>query len=87
MQYMALNSYRSSTDTGFANTWTTFRVTPADRKNALIVGIPTHDSDTPTTIGIRSATRAEIQQYREKREWDRGYGRILHRDNNGNWNV
>ena len=83
MQYIALNSYRSSTDTGFANTWRIYQVTPADRKHILTSGIPTHDSILPTIMGIRPATRTEIRFYRHERAGS-GYAPILCRDNNGN---
>ena len=84
MNYIAINAYRSATDTGFANTWRIYRVTPADRKRALTVGLPTYDDRNPTTVGIRSATRAEIRAYRRERA-DSGYSPILARDANDNW--
>ena len=84
MQYIAINAYRSATDTGFANTWRIYRVTPADRKRALTVGLPTYDDRNPTTVGIRPATRAEIRAYRRERA-DSGHTPTLTRDANDNW--
>jgi hypothetical protein len=84
MQYIAINAYRSATDTGFANTWRIYRVSPADRSHLLSVGMPTFGCSTPTPIGLRPATRAEIRAYRRERA-DSNYSPILARDDNGNW--
>jgi hypothetical protein len=84
MNYIAVNAYRSATDTGFANTWRIYRVSPADRSHLLSVGLPTHDSTQLTVNGIRPATRAEIRAYRRERA-DSGYTPTLTRDANDNW--
>jgi hypothetical protein len=84
MNYIAVNAYRSATDTGFANTWRIYRVTPADRKRLLSVGMPTFGCSIPTPIGLRPATRAEIRAYRRERA-DSGYTPTLTRDANDNW--
>ena len=84
MQYLAINAYRSATDTGFANTWRIYRVTPADRSHLLSVGLPTFGCSTPTPIGLRPATRAEIRAYRRERA-NSSYSPILARDANDNW--
>ena len=84
MNYIAVNAYRSATDTGFANTWRIYRVTPADRSHLLSVGLPTFGCSIPTPIGLRPATRAEIRAYRRERA-NSSYSPILARDDNGNW--
>jgi hypothetical protein len=84
MQYIAVNTYRSATDTGFANTWRIYRVTRADRSHLLSVGLPTFGCSIPTPIGLRPATRSEIRAYRRERA-NSSYSPILARDANDNW--
>jgi hypothetical protein len=84
MNYIAINAYRSATDTGFANTWRIYRVSPADRSHLLSVGLPTFGCSIPTPIGLRPATRSEIRAYRRVRA-DSSYSPILARDANDNW--
>ena len=68
--YVAINSYRSSTDAGFANTWDVFLCRDAAQQHRILRdGLPVRDivhlqnggSQSPvySTIGIRAATRAE----------------------------
>jgi hypothetical protein len=84
MNYIAVNAYRSATDTGFANTWRIYRVTRADRSHLLSVGLPTFGCSIPTPIGLRPATRSEIRAYRRERA-NSSYSPILARDANDNW--
>jgi hypothetical protein len=84
MNYIAVNAYRSATDTGFANTWRIYRVSPADRSHLLSVGMPTFGCNIPTPIGLRPATRAEIRAYRQQADYS-GHTPTLTRDANDNW--
>ena len=84
MNYIAINAYRSATDTGFANTWRIYRVTPADRSHLLSIGLPTFGCRTPTPIGLRPATRTEIRAYRQQADYS-GHTPTLTRDANDNW--
>ena len=84
MNYIAINAYRSATDTGFANTWRIYQVTPADRSHLLSIGLPTHDSASATVTGIRPATRSEIRAYRQQADYS-GHTPTLTRDDNDNW--
>jgi hypothetical protein len=84
MNYIAINAYRSSTSIGFANTWSTFRVTRSDRSRLLSIGLPTHDSASATVTGIRPATRSEIRAYRQQADYS-GHTPTITRDANDNW--
>lgn len=68
--YIAINSYRSSTDHGFGNTWRVFRCEPAVRVALLSRGLAVTDqcraSDRGpifSTMGIRAATAAERREF------------------------
>jgi hypothetical protein len=68
--YIAINSYRSSTDHGFGDTWKIFRCEPAVRAALLSKGLPVKDqcraSDRGpvfSTMGIRAATAAERREF------------------------
>ena len=70
--YIAINSFRSSTDNGFGNTWETYRCEPAVRAALLAKGLPVRDqcraSDRGpvfSTMGIRAATAAERRIFRK----------------------
>ncbi len=57
--YIAINSYRNSTDNGFANTWVVYRCTREQQRRLLTEGLPTAVSSEKTTMGIRLATPSE----------------------------
>jgi hypothetical protein len=68
--YIAINSYRTSTDHGFANTWTVYRCEPRVRAALLSKGLAVSDqvraSDRGpvfSTMGIRPATAAERRAF------------------------
>jgi hypothetical protein len=84
MNYIAINSRRSSTSPGFANTWEVYRASRSDRSHLLSIGLPTHDSTQPTVNGIRPATRSEIRAYRQQADYS-GHIPTLTRDANDNW--
>lgn len=62
--FIAVNTYRSTTDHGFANTWAIYRcLSRYEQHRMLSIGMPViHCSDPhPTTFGLRPITRAEGQ--------------------------
>lgn len=70
--YISINSYRSSTSAGFANTWKTYRLSSELRKKMLTIGLPVRDccgmdgSPYYSTQGIRPATAAEIRDLKKE---------------------
>lgn len=80
--YIAINSYRSSTSEGFANTWVICRCQDrATQRRILQEGLPVNDQEhidsdgrrTPvcSTMGIRPATATERRQAARDEEWGR----------------
>jgi hypothetical protein len=67
--YVAVNDYRTSTSSGFANTWRVYRVTRSEQMRALRDGLPVRDQElihddgtcsaSYSCMGIRLATRWE----------------------------
>lgn len=71
--YIAINDYRSSTDEGFANTWSIYRCRDRKHQQQLLDdGLPVSDqcylhddgsrSECYSTKGIRLASRQEIRE-------------------------
>lgn len=68
--YIMINQYRSSTSSGFSNTWVCKKCTGAKQRNRILRdGLPVRDQwfldrdgiDAPamSTFGVRACTRAE----------------------------
>jgi hypothetical protein len=75
MRYIAVNSHRSVSGDGFANTWQIYKTSPRIQRHALTKGLPLpvwpHGTDgngdpIVTTMGIRLATRKEIRQAKKE---------------------
>lgn len=70
--YISINAYRSSSSTGFGNTWKTYRLSKELRKKMLTDGLPVRDcynSDGTaiwSTMGVRAATPAEIRALKKE---------------------
>jgi hypothetical protein len=72
--YIAINTYRTSTSDGFANTWVVYRTIRKRQRELLRNGAPVKDQcllaedgrrlPYHSTNGIRLATRAEIRRYK-----------------------
>lgn len=70
--YIAINSYRSSTDHGFSNTWVVYHCTKEDQMRLLREGMPTRDvcglgpngerSPINSTMGIELPSRKQIRE-------------------------
>lgn len=77
--YIAINSYRSSTDNGFSNTWVVYHCSRKDQMRLLREGMPTSDvcglgpngEQYPinSTMGIELPSRKQIRELL-KRERD-----------------
>jgi hypothetical protein len=74
--YIALNSYRSSSSNGFANTWRYYLCDKATQNRLLKEGLETYDTDfeMKSTMGIRLLTRQEIRRFKAEMN---NYGEIL----------
>lgn len=79
--FVAVNSYRSSTSSGFANTWRVWECdSAAHQRRILRDGLPVSDvqhlsrtgrrSPVFSTVGIRSATPTEIRQAKRHETFD-----------------
>jgi hypothetical protein len=71
--WVAINTYRSSTDNGFANTWQAHRCADAaEQRRILTEGLPVRDAEyidndgrrspVSSTMGIRLLTASERRQ-------------------------
>lgn len=69
--YIAINSYRSSTSNGFSNTWAVYHCTRKDRNRILNEGLPVRDAcsidnngiktEVYSTMGISVASKQQIR--------------------------
>lgn len=77
--FIAINSHRSSTDHGFANTWQVYECESHEQRASILAdGLPVRDVETLdsngcrgpvySTKGIRAATPAELREVRRLRE-------------------